>query len=159
MSSEVIYARVPKPLKDAADAYASQRGGSLTKAVAELLDRGLTAVSDERSIAELEVNLARVTSEKIQAESELRAAKTELMAVANLSQRAQQDVGTCPNLACRQPISGYDLLATGRCRQCGQALSTLIAPATPSSTLDQRELMILLGALGAVVGIAYLASK
>jgi hypothetical protein len=95
----------------------------------------------------------------MQAESELRAAKTELMAVTNLSQRAQQDVGTCPNPACRQPISGYDLLATGRCRQCGQALSTLIAPATTSSTLDQRELMILLGALGAVVGIAYLASK
>jgi hypothetical protein len=146
MPSEVIYARVPKPLKEAADAYASQRGGSLTKAVAELLDRGLTAVSDERSIAELEVNLARVTSEKMQAESELRAAKTELMAVTNLSQRAQQDVGTCPNPACHQPISG-------------QALSTLIAPATTSSTLDQRELMILLGALGAVVGIAYLASK
>jgi hypothetical protein len=43
---------------------ASQRGGSLTKAVSELLDRGLTVESDERSIAELELNLARVTSEK-----------------------------------------------------------------------------------------------
>jgi hypothetical protein len=32
-------------------------------------------VSDQQSIAELEVNLARVTSEKMQAESELRAAK------------------------------------------------------------------------------------
>ena len=96
------------------------------------MDRGLAAVSDERSIAELETNLSRVTSEKAQAESELRAAKTELMAVANLSQRAQQQVGTCPNPICHKPISGYDLLATGRCSQCGQTLSTLIAPATTS---------------------------
>jgi hypothetical protein len=107
----------------------------------------------------LEANVARLTSEKAQAESELRAARTELMALTTLSQRVRQTVGTCPNAVCHKPISGYDLLATGRCSQCGQALSTLIAPATPSSTLDQRELMILLGALGAVVGIAYLASK
>ena len=159
MSTEVIYARVPKPLKEAADAYASQRGATLTGAVVDLLDRGLTAISDERSIAELESNLARVTSEKAQAESEQHAVKTELMAVTTLSQRARQTVGTCPNPICRQPISGYDLLATGQCRQCGQTLSSLIAPATTSSTLDQRELIFLLGALGAVVGMAYLASK
>ena len=62
MSTEVIYARVPVPLKEAADAYASQRGKTLTGAVVDLLDRGLAAVSDERSVAQLEANLAQVTA-------------------------------------------------------------------------------------------------
>ena len=42
MASEVIYARVPTALKEAADAYASQHGKTLTGAVADLLDRTVT---------------------------------------------------------------------------------------------------------------------
>jgi hypothetical protein len=47
----VIYPPVPVTLKEAADSYASQHGKTLTSAVVDLLERGLTAASSERSIA------------------------------------------------------------------------------------------------------------
>jgi hypothetical protein len=157
MSTEVIYARVPAALKEAADAYASEHGKTLTGAVAELLDRGLGAVSDERSIGQLEASLARVKAEKAEAEAELQAATTQLAALKALAQRASRKVGDCPN--CHGPITGYDLLATGQCRSCNQTLSGLIVPERTAPTLDQRELLVLVGALGAVLAIAYIASK
>lgn len=156
MGTEVIYARVPTAVKEAADAYAGQHGKTLAGAVADLLDRGLAAVSDERSISQLEANLARVAAEKAEAEAGLQAATTQLAVLNALAQRARQKVGACPK--CRSGITGHDLLGTGRCGQCGQALSSLIAPeSTPS--LDQRELLMLVGAIGAVVAIAYIAAK
>ena len=157
--SQVIYARVPDGLKEAADAYASQRGVTLTGAVVDLLERGLAAVSDEQSVSELQANLARAVAEKAQVESELSAASNELAVLKTFAERASVTVGKCPNPECRKAISGYDLLGTGKCGHCGQALTSLIGPASGSSTLDQREVMVLLGALGAVLVFAYLASQ
>jgi ribosomal protein L37AE/L43A len=157
MATEVIYARVPTALKEAADAYASQHGKTLTGAVADLLDRGLNAASDERSIGELEANLARLTAQKARAEAGLQAATTQLAALNALAQRASRRVGVCPK--CREQITGHDLLGTGQCQACGQDLSGLIAPEPTAPTLDQRELLVLVGALGAVLAIAYIASK
>ena len=151
------YARVPAELKEAADAYASQRGKTLTGAVVELLDRGLNAETEERSVAEPEANLATVTAQKAQAEAELQTAKARLAAVDAFAKRARRDLGTCPK--CKGKISGADLLASGQCPSCSYALASLIAPESATPTLDQRELLILVGALGAVLGIAYLASK
>jgi len=159
MATEVIYARVPKTLKDAADGYASKRGTTLTGAVVDLLDRGLVAVSDGPSITELEKNLAEVTAEKNRVVTDLFAAKAEVSALRTFGQRASRPVGTCPNSSCGQSITGYDLLALGQCGHCNQTLSGLIVPKSGAPTLDQREVMILVGALGAVLGIAYLASK
>lgn len=157
VATEVIYARVPPDLKAAADAYAVERGVTLTRVVVDLLDRGLSAVSDEHSVAELESKVVQLTAEKSAAEAELLAAKTELGAVKSFAQRAVRGIGTCPE--CGGGITGYDLLGAGQCSHCSHALSDLIAPTSQSSTLDQRELMILVGALAAVVGIACLASK
>ncbi len=157
MATEVVYARVPTALKEACDAYAAQRGATLTGAVVDLLDRGLSAVSDERSIAGLEKSLAEVTAAKNVTEAALHAAQAELAAVKAFAERAGREVGTCPK--CHMPITGYDLLGAGACPRCSQALASLIAPAATSPTLDQRELMFLVGALGAVLGVAYLASK
>ena len=157
MSTEVIYARVPTSLKEAADAYASQQGKTLTRAVADLLGRGLNAASDERSIAQLEANLARVSAEKAEVEARLQAATTQLAALSALGQRASQRVGACPS--CAKQITGHDLLATGQCGACGQTLSDLIVPERTSPSLDQRELLVLVGALGAVLAIAYVVSR
>ena len=157
MATEVIYARVPADLKDAADAYAIQHGKTLTAAVTDLLDRGLNAVSDEHSIGQLQASLARVTAEKAEAEANLRTATTQLAALGALSQRASRNIGQCPH--CRQRITGYDLLGAGHCQECGQPLSGLIAPGPAAPNLDQRELLVLMGALGAVLAIAYIASK
>lgn len=159
MTSSVIYARVPDVLKDAAEAYAGERGTTLTSAVVDLLGRGLAAVSDERSVAELEENLAGVMAEKAQLGADLQALRAELAALRSFAQPASRPVGTCPNPDCGHEITGYDLLAAGRCQACGHSLSGLIAPAERRSSLDQREYLILLGALGALLGVAYLASK
>ncbi len=157
MSTEVIYARVPAALKEAADAYAARHGKTLTGAVSDLLDRGLAAVSDEESLAQMEASLARLEAGKAEAEADLHAARTQLAGLEALAQRAGRPVGTCPD--CKKQITGNDLLVSGQCRECGHALSGLIAPDRPASGLDQRELLLLMGALGVVLGVAYLASK
>jgi hypothetical protein len=156
LSTEVIYARVPTALKEAADAYAAENGKTLAGAVAGLLDRGLKAMAGDESANELGASLARVTAEKVQVDAELRSAQTQLATLSTFAERASLTVGTCPK--CHRPITGHDLLAAGQCPHCHQPLSSLIVP-EKSSTLDQRELLLLVGALGAVLAVAYLAAK
>lgn len=157
--SQVIYARVPDQLKNAADVYADERGLTLTSAVVDLLQRGLAAVSDERSVMGLEARVAALTADKAQVEAQLLAARTELGTVQLLAQRASQVIGRCPNATCGQPITGYDLFAIGQCGQCAEGLAGLMTPGEQASTLNQREFMILVGAIGALVGVAILTSK
>jgi hypothetical protein len=157
--SQVIYARVPEPLKEAADAYSEDCGVTLTSAVVDLLGRGLTAVSDEKSISALETKLALISVEKSQVEANLTAAMSELGALRAFAQRAAQKVGSCPNGSCRQSITGYELLALNQCSHCHQPLMDLLAPKGNKSTLDQREVGVLLGALGtALLGVAIVAA-
>lgn len=159
MATEVVYARVPKKLKGAIDEYASEKGKTLTGAVVDLLERGLIAATDERSVVALERNLVEVSAQRDRAVADSQVAQTELNALKTFGQRAARTVGACPNTACSKPITGYDLLALGQCSHCGQDLSSLLLPKSGAPTLDQREIMILVGALGAVLGIVYLASK
>jgi hypothetical protein len=125
--------------------------------VADLLDRGLSQVSDERAMAELRASRSRLAEEKAATEAELQTARAQVAALGTFAQQAGRRIGTCP--ACKQEITGHDLLVTGACRHCGQALSGLIAPSRTESAIDQRELMILVGAVGVLLGIAYLTSK
>lgn len=156
--SQVIYARVPDSLKEAADLYASEQSVTLTAAVVDLLERGLVAATDERSIGDLERQLALTTAEKAQTQADLRVATNELTALRAFAQRATQtQVGKCPK--CDQAISGYELLGTGQCGKCGQSLLDLLAPVRDTS-LDQREFGLLVGALGAaLVGAVLLGGK
>jgi hypothetical protein len=149
--SQVIYARVPDSLKEAAETYSGDRGVTLTSAVVDLVERGLAAVTDEKSINDLEKKMARVTAEKAKVEAEHKTAQSELATLRAFATRASQKIGRCPNPTCGRDITGIDLLAVGQCRHCGQALSELLAPATQTSTLDQREFGFLVGALGAVL--------
>lgn len=153
----MIYARVPESLKAAADLYAEEQGLTLTRAVVDLLERGLAAATDEPSIEELQQRLARVSAERAQLEAQLHGLRAETTALSALAQRVGQTVGTCPS--CQAPITGTDLLAIGQCPNCAQKLTGLIAPAASSPGLDQSEFLVLLGALGAVVGVALLGSK
>ena len=111
----------------------------------------MAATSDERSIADLEAKLARVSAEKAQTENDLAGLQA-------FAQRAGQAVGTCPK--CNNPITGYELLAVGHCHHCQQTLMDLLAPRTPdNASLNQRDVGLLLGALGvALVGAAIVGS-
>lgn len=157
VSTEVVYARIPAALKAAADDYASRSGKTLTGAVVDLLDRGLNAVTDERSVAELEANLAKVTAEKATIEADLRTAETQLAALGTFADRARRTVGNCPR--CAAPVTGRDLLAFGQCPKCSHPLAEFMAAQPAGLALDQREVLMLMGTLGAVLAIAYLVSK
>lgn len=108
-------------------------------------------------MSDLQANLARVRAEKSQVEAELRASRNDLAALRTFAERASAAVGHCPNSDCKHEITGYDLLGIGRCRNCQQPLTSLITPSTKSG-LDQPELMLLFGALGAVLALAVLSS-
>jgi hypothetical protein len=157
--SQVIYARVPDTLKEATDLYASDQGVTLTGAVVDLLERGLAAVTDERSIAELERQVATVATEKTQIEADLKVATNELNALRTFAQRATgTQVGRCPK--CEHEISGYELLGTSQCGNCGQSLVNLLAPPDQGTSIDQREFGLLVGALGAaLVGVVLFGGK
>ena len=150
--SEVIYARVPEGVKSDVESYADQLGVSLSSAVVDLLHRGLAAVGEERSVANLEAKLARAGADKVALEARLQVAANEVAALRSFAQRAAATtVGSCPK--CQSPITGLDLLGRGVCGKCQTSLLELLAPktATPQPTLDDRAVGTLVGALGIVV--------
>lgn len=158
--TQVIYARVAEQLKVAADAYAAQSGATLATTVAHLLERGLEATTNEKSIRELEARVQQLTGDNATIQAELRAGRSGFQTLTALSRRAQQHVGTCPDPACGKSITGYDLLATGTCPSCGRALSGLLLSGKQNADgLNQQEFLLLLGALGALVGVAPIAGK
>ena len=136
--SQVIYARVPDALKEAVDAYAEERGVTLTSAVVDLLGRGMAAASDERSVADLETKLAKTTVEKAKVESKLETAMNELGGLRAFAERAAQEIGKCPK--CGEPITGYDLLARGQCRHCETSWETCSCHTRQSHSLTSGRL-------------------
>lgn len=158
--SQTIYARVPDQVKEAADAYASENGMTLATAIASLLDRGLQASADEASVLDLEKHVAELNNEVELLRQRDAAAAT---AYSALAQRTAQPVGTCPK--CGSSINGHDLLVAGRCSNpaCGASLSPLLGavskPKPGKGSLDDGDLKLLLGALGVVLGIAYVSQQ
>ncbi len=157
--SQTIYARVPDTIKEAAEAHASEQGVTLASAVSDLLDRGLQAAADERSISELERRTSELTTE---VEALRQRDQTVSSAYQALAQRIAQPVGACPR--CGDTVTGHDLLVVGRCPKadCSASLSELLSrPAAGASQgkggLDDGEFKMLLGALGLALGIAYVS--
>lgn len=157
--SQTIYARVPDTIKDAADAHAASHGMTLASAVSDLLDRGLQAAADERSVAELERRTAELSAEVETLQQRDQAISSAYRA---LAQRTAQPVGACPR--CGDPVTGHDLLVVGHCPkpECAASLTQLLgsrpgAAVESKGGLDDGEFKMLLGALGLALGIAYLS--
>jgi hypothetical protein len=145
-----IYARVDEELKRATDQYAADRGMSLASAVSDLVSRGLVAASDEGSAFRLEQRVRELEAEL----SRVRDAATAM------DGRLHQLLGACE---CGQPLSGYDLLVTGRCTNCGRGITGLLTNLTESSgNLDRGEFAPFLAGIGvtiALIVLAYAASQ
>ena len=163
---EVVYARVPEPLKRALEAHADARGLSLTRAVVELVERGLEQAGDERSLPQPERELAAARNEVAKTRARLEQAELRLRAApereqlsartyAAFAHRARHELASCPR--CRQPLRGSDLLVSGRCPHCDYALGSLLVP-TRIGSLVVHEYLALLGALGVLAGLAMAAS-
>lgn len=156
----VLYARVPESLKATTESHATEHGLTLAAAVIELLERGLEVGDSSEVVAELEDRARELTADKVTLQSELQGARSELQALGALGSRVGQPVGSCPNSECVASITGYDLLVTGSCPSCGARLSgLLIGKSERQEGLNQQEFLLLIGALGALVGVALLAAK
>lgn len=159
--SQVIYARVPDGVKSDVEEYADGHGMTLSSAAVDLLQRGLAAAAEERSILNLESKLAQVTSERVALQAQLHATSSEVGALRSFAQRAAATrVGVCPS--CRAPISGLDLLGRGLCTACQTSLHEVLAPKVPppQPVLDDRAVGALVGALGGVlIAAAVFGSK
>jgi len=159
-----LYARIPASLKVQLDAYASSRGETLTAAVTGLLARGLElatdliAIEDMRArVATLERQLSQAQVDVAQAEATASALRSREDQFLTLARRAERALGPCPNAGCGKPVRGIDVLLTQQCPSCGGGLSSVLVGQTKG--FNQTELLILLGALGILVGAAYVASK
>ena len=159
--SQVIYARVPEAVKADVEEYADEHGVTLSSAAVDLLQRGLAAAGEERSIASLETKLAKISGERGALEAKLQAVANEVSSLRSFAQRAAATtVGSCPS--CHSPISGLDLLGRGLCGKCQASLLELIAPKkrSPQPLLDDRAIGALIGGLGVVlIAAAVLGSK
>lgn len=159
-----LYARIAKDTKDALDRYAVSRGMSLASAVQDLLNSGLESaqravdqVPLAARIASLEAELAETSRDRDQEVVARQQLESEFAALAGAwTQRANARVGRCPD--CTQALTGSDLLVLGSCPNCGRSIAGLLAPAKASG-LDDRELMMVFGAAGLLLGAIALASK
>jgi hypothetical protein len=154
--SQTIYARVPDQLKAAVDDHATRSGQTLASAVADLLDRGLQATADERSIGTLEDSVRSLQGE---VETYKEREKAFSAAYQGLAQRTALSVGSCPN--CGHDVSGRDLLVDGQCRNCGANLSPLLGtgPKVEKGGLNEGDFKLLLGALGLALAVALVTQQ
>ncbi|WP_030442904.1 hypothetical protein [Actinoplanes subtropicus] len=84
-------------------------------------------------------------------------ARAQLATLGTFVERASEQVGTCPS--CGKPITGRDLFAVSRCPSCRAPLTELLAPRTTGpGGLDPREMLLIAGALGALIGL-YVSSR
>ena len=148
--SDTIYARVSPELKAATDQYAKENGMSLASAVSDLLSRGLEAAGNESSI--------RVLEQRTQ-ELQLELTRVHDAAVA-LDGRLGQILGTCE---CGQALTSHDFLIAGRCPQCNQGVSGLMAGDQDSGgTVNRTEFAPFMAGIGvtlALIIFAYAASQ
>ena len=151
-------AAIRSALKQALAAHAASRGLSQTLAAVELLEQGLAADAGaglEEELARAEGELAGTRAALREAELALEAARERELLTARtytaLAARARQELASCPR--CRKPLSGADLLVSGRCPHCQKAVTELLTPA-PRAGLQQTEYLALLGALGLLTGLA-----
>jgi hypothetical protein len=164
-----IYARIPDKLKSELDAYSANRHVKLTAAMVELMEIGLDSVQNETTVAALEQRLAGTTEQAAEAHAlaeQAENARAALQATLNgqteayalVGGRLSQPIGFCPS--CKKPITGRNLIVSNACGECSASLSSLLDPKTPAgSTLNGTEYLLLIGALGLLVGMAMAQSK
>ena len=153
MSTPTVYARVTDELKEAVSEYASNEGMSLASAIADLLTRGLEAVSSDESVRTLETRTHQLQAEMSQVQQ----------AAAVMDGRLRQVLGSC---ACGTPLSGRDFLVTGCCPNCERGITNLLVGVAASDDdlgrVYRSELAPFLAGVGtaaAVMALLFAASK
>jgi hypothetical protein len=160
MESVALYARIPRETKDEVERFAGSRGLTLASGVQTLLDAGLRSEDDTTGIGSLSLQVTDLQHERDREVAARRQAEAELNALRDAgsiwSKRAGTTVGECPD--CARALSGTDLLILGACPECGRSVADLLAPTTQSS-LNDKDLLLVLGAAGLLLGAIALAGK
>jgi uncharacterized small protein (DUF1192 family) len=136
----------------------------------QFLEQALAASAEADSVSELEGKLALLRDELAQTRARLGEAELRLQAASEreqlsarlyraLAERARHELAACPR--CRKPLCGSDLLVSGHCpnADCRTALTSLLTPTPKAGAPDKDGYFALLGALGALVGLALAASE
>ena len=145
-TSATIYVRVPSTTKAAARAHADVNGLTLTAAISDLLERGLEAVEDEESVEALQEQLR--AKDTVIKETEARFQGVQALAT--------QPLGSCPT--CGEVINAVDVLVRGQCAK-GHPLRAPEAKQAPAgSGLDQTQSLMLIGAVGLLLGALALSN-
>jgi hypothetical protein len=150
-----VYTRVPDDVKQRITSYkAATKARSEAAAIAELLVAGLEAAElDQRvsslteQVDQLKERLAYEVAARTQIEQQHAALDN---AVQTWMSRAKQRIAQCP--ACRQDVTGQDLMVSGTCSNCNGPLTLLLEK--PASDGTQRDsILMLLAAAGLVLGL------
>lgn len=145
MSTTTIYARIPAALKTATDSYAADRGMTLANAVAELLDRGMEAASNEESVRQLEARARELQQELDQVKPALEAVYERLPLV----------LGQCK---CGRELTGEDFLIKGVCPECRSGLTSALAgESDENATVRRTDLTPFLAGVGLALAVVLLA--
>lgn len=146
-STETIYVRVPEATKTAAKDYAETNGMTLTGAISELLERGLEAIEDADSISRLQSQLQAKDVELQEAAARVR----------GLQALATTPLGVCAS--CKAVITAEDVLVRSKCPN-GHPLRAPAASNKPTgSGLDDNQALILIGAVGLLLGALALSNS
>lgn len=153
---DVLYARAAPALKAAVDGYAEQRAISINAAIVDLVTKGLAASEGEEFSR---TRLATLDDEHARLKADLAESQSQLRTLTAFIERVQLNVGVCTAPNCGHGVTGLDLLSTGKCPRCGTALISLPTTTTTTTKPFDGQLLLLLGAVGLLVGAAWAASK
>jgi hypothetical protein len=146
-ATTTIYVRVPRVVKDGAAEHAESNGLTLTAAITDLLDRGLEAVDNESSIETLQEQLRQKDAELRETTARLR----------GLEALANQPLGICAN--CKGVITAVDVLVHRQCRNGHPLKAPDGSNAGAGSGLDESQSLLLIGAVGLLLGALVLANS
>jgi hypothetical protein len=146
-ATETIYVRVPETTKRAARDYSEAKGTTLTSAIGDLLERGLEAVENDESIRRLQLLLQAKDIELQQAESRIQ----------GLRALSTTPLGACGT--CQSVVTAEDVLVRGKCPRGHTMRPPGAADKQSPNGLDDKQALVLIGAVGLLLGALALSGN
>jgi len=147
--TESLYLRTSPALREDAERFGEERGLTLSSGLAVLVERGLEAVSNDKSVATLERRVQKLSQELAvlsERDRNWRAVFDSLQ-----GQLRTLAVGRCP--ACEQVVTAHDQFLARRCpwADCGNPLLQVLPLPSPSEEVPPA----VAGLLGAIGGFLF----
>ena len=144
--AESLYLRASSVLREDAEGFAEERGLTLSSALAVLLERGLEAAANARSVAVLEQRVQELSQDLAVLTERDRMWRAIFDSLG--AQLQTLSVGRCPS--CEQVVTAHDQFLTRRCpwNDCGEPLQQVLPLPSPGEEVPPA----VVGLLGALAG-------